>query len=82
MTPNEARRQENLPPIEGGDNCFLQAQMVPVSAAASAGPKRPAETPEIPPEEPPPRLPPPSIAEGAWRQALMRAVDRALDDAA
>jgi HK97 family phage portal protein len=28
MTPNEARRLENLPPVEGGDTAFLQRQMV------------------------------------------------------
>jgi HK97 family phage portal protein len=83
MTPNEARRLENLPPVPGGDNCFLQAQMIPVSSAAEAGPKRP-ETPP-PDEEPEPDEPdetPPAITDESWRQELMRAVDRALDDAA
>ena len=32
-SPNEARRMENLPPVDGGDQPFLQRQMVPVSLA-------------------------------------------------
>jgi len=31
ITPNEARRREELPPVEGGDEAFLQRQMVPIS---------------------------------------------------
>jgi HK97 family phage portal protein len=30
-TPNEARKLEHLPPIEGGDDAFLQQQMVGIS---------------------------------------------------
>jgi len=26
MAPNEARRKESLPPVEGGDSCYLQQQ--------------------------------------------------------
>jgi HK97 family phage portal protein len=34
-TPNEARRMESLPPVEGGDGAFLQRQMTPVSTLSS-----------------------------------------------
>lgn len=30
MTPNEARRKENLPPMEGGDKLFIPANLRPV----------------------------------------------------
>lgn len=30
-TPNEARRDEGLPPMDGGDHLYMQQQMVPVS---------------------------------------------------
>lgn len=30
-TPNEVRKLENLPPLDGGDQLFMQAQMVPLS---------------------------------------------------
>ncbi len=32
MTPNEARRLENLPPVEGGDDLFMQGAMMPLGA--------------------------------------------------
>lgn len=32
-SPNEARQMENLPPVDGGNEPFLQRQMVPVSLA-------------------------------------------------
>ena len=31
---NDCRAWEDLPPVEGGDEHFVQAQMVPVSVAA------------------------------------------------
>lgn len=31
MTPNEARAEEGLPPIDGGDQLYMQQQMVPIS---------------------------------------------------
>ena len=34
-TPNEARRQDGLNPVEGGDTVFMQQQMVPVTALAT-----------------------------------------------
>lgn len=32
--PNEARRDENLPPVEGGESCFLQQQNYSLAALA------------------------------------------------
>lgn len=34
MAPNEARRKEALPPIEGGDTCYLQQQNYALAALA------------------------------------------------
>jgi phage portal protein BeeE len=34
MTPNEARRRESMPPIDGGDQCYLQQQNYALSALA------------------------------------------------
>lgn len=34
MTPNEARRAEDLPPVVGGDSCFLQQQNYSLQALA------------------------------------------------
>lgn len=34
MTPNEARRGENLPPVTGGDSCYLQQQNYSLEALA------------------------------------------------
>jgi HK97 family phage portal protein len=46
MAPNEARALEGLPPVDGGERPFLQAQMVPVSVAATPKPApAPAPTP-------------------------------------
>lgn len=34
MTPNEARKDEGLPPIEGGNEIYMQQQMVPLKMLA------------------------------------------------
>jgi phage portal protein BeeE len=34
MTPNEARRSENLPPVTGGDELYLQQQNYSLGALA------------------------------------------------
>lgn len=39
IKPNEARQWENLPPVEGGDQLMVQAQMVPITQVG-----KPAET--------------------------------------
>jgi HK97 family phage portal protein len=58
MTPNEARRMENLPPVDGGDQAFLQRQMVGLDmlnelhAAELMKAKEPAAAPaQEPPDE-------------------------------
>lgn len=70
MSRNEARRLENLPPYEGGDEFFLQGAMVPVrtllakadaeEAAAKAAVENPQaiESEEVAPPEEPPKKPP------------------------
>jgi HK97 family phage portal protein len=52
LAPNEGRRDENLPPVEGGDVPFLQEQNWPISVLANR--KLPAEAaPALPaPDEP------------------------------
>jgi hypothetical protein len=35
MTPNEARKRENMDPVDGGDQAFVQLNMVPLSQAGS-----------------------------------------------
>ena len=52
-TPNEARRTEGLPDVEGGDNAFMQQQMAPVAALAEF------TIPDPAPAVVPPALPPP-----------------------
>jgi HK97 family phage portal protein len=39
LAPNEARRRESLGPVKGGDQVFLQQQMIPVSIAAEGRPQ-------------------------------------------
>ena len=34
-TPNEVRRQDNLPPLPGGDDLYINSASIPLSAAAS-----------------------------------------------
>lgn len=58
LTPNEARRSENLAPIEGGDSAFLQQQNYSLAALA----KRDArEDPFAPAKPPAPPAPPPPV---------------------
>lgn len=56
MTPNEVRRLENLPPLPGGDNLFMQGAMRTVGALASeavaAGPTAATEEPSANSESP------------------------------
>jgi hypothetical protein len=51
LAPNEGRRQEDMPPVEGGDTPFLQEQQWPISVLANR--TLPAEAvPQLP--APPP----------------------------
>lgn len=54
-SPNEARQIENLPPVDGGDQPFLQRQMIPVSLAneLAMADITAANTPAPAPAEPP-----------------------------
>src|SRR5690606_18139102 len=49
MAPNEARRKEDLPPVDGGDTPYLQVQNYSLAALA----KRDAEDPFAKPEPAP-----------------------------
>lgn len=56
VTPNEARALEDLPPLEGGDTLYMQAQMAPLGAVvppARTAADEPAVTVIVP--EPRPR---------------------------
>lgn len=63
ISPNEARAREGLPPVSGGDQVFLQQQMVPVDlllelhtaqvANRVAANQQPPTPPEAQPDEPP-----------------------------
>jgi HK97 family phage portal protein len=53
LAPNEVRARESLGPVEGGDQVFLQQQMIPVSIAAK-GPPEPAPAPAPATPEPAP----------------------------
>jgi HK97 family phage portal protein len=83
-TPNEARAIEGLNPVPGGEQIFMQQQMVPVETLATrtslapTGPQPPSPGPPPPPERTPPALPPPAndpaLDGDALRDALMDAV--------
>lgn len=60
MAPNEGRRIENLPPVEGGDEPYLQQQNYPLSQLAN----QPAPGSVPPPPVPAPAVTPPEPKEG------------------
>jgi HK97 family phage portal protein len=70
MTPNDIRRKENMDPVEGGDDAFIQLNMVPLRQAAQllTGPTAPAEDPN-------------AARSIALRRRLARAYDRIFIDA-
>lgn len=43
MTPNEARKMENRPPIEGGDVTFISCNVAPINSAKIRGEKQTEE---------------------------------------
>jgi HK97 family phage portal protein len=62
MAPNEARAKLGLPPVPGGDNCFMQQQNFSLEALAAPGRSTTPGSPAMPPEpEPAKALPPPAI---------------------
>ena len=48
MTPNEGRKKDNLPPMEGGDQLFVNSTLVPLLTAG----QKPAAPPPAPEPEP------------------------------
>jgi HK97 family phage portal protein len=85
MTPDETRNRLGLGPAPGGDQLFLQKQMVPVTLAAelaqaeldklAAPPPPPPELlPDVPPDVPPDDIAPPP-APTAEDVAAARALD-------
>lgn len=53
MTPNEARRMENLPPVEGGDSAYLQQQNWSLAALVRRDTQAPAPSSTATTESPP-----------------------------
>lgn len=50
MTPNEARRGLNLPPVDGGDAVYAQQQDFSISALAERDRNKPFSNPQGPPQ--------------------------------
>ncbi len=58
MTPNEGREFFDMPPVEGGNQCYMQQQMFPISVLAkqpipNSAPPAPAPAPAAPALEAP-----------------------------
>lgn len=53
LTPNEARKRENLPPVEGGDKAYIQGAMMPLDGQqdASLGDTKTGSAPALKGEE-------------------------------
>lgn len=60
MAPNEARRGENLPPVDGGESCFLQQQNFSLAALAKRDASEDPFGKASPPAPPAPSLEPPA----------------------
>jgi hypothetical protein len=67
-TPNEARAEEGLEPLPGGDTLFLAGGLVPLEQAAGAGEPADPEEPEAPAE--------PEAVERALRRWERKALNR------
>lgn len=87
LTPNEGRKMDNLPPVEGGDQLFINSTFIPITATSSrTSPTAPAQ--DIPVVEPlPPPAPPPKafdrwvaakVTDRASRAATLGDVDSAV----
>ncbi len=48
MSPNEARAKEDLPPVEGGESCYLQQQNYSLAALARRDAQAPAPSQDAP----------------------------------
>jgi HK97 family phage portal protein len=75
MAPNEARFEENLPPVDGGDVPFLQQQMWPLDLLQDRQPPD-AGGAAIPPAEPHPTTEEDAAAEA---KALIETIRKGLD---
>lgn len=65
MKPNEARKREDLKPVEGGDTPYLQQQNFSLAALSARDKKGPPPTPGATPTEPStPPAPPPEPSAG------------------
>jgi HK97 family phage portal protein len=74
-TANEARRQFNLPPLEGGDTIYMQQQDFPLDQVRLN--KLPAEAPAAPAIEPPAEP-----TEDEQERAIITAINKAFERAA
>jgi HK97 family phage portal protein len=87
QTPDESRRSLGLGPAPGGDQLFVQRQMVPVTLAAdlaraeltrmTAPPPAPAPAPEPEPEPGDDEPPDPELDEDVARSQMQRALQTA-----
>lgn len=51
LTPNEARRDEGLPAMDGGDQLFVNSTMIPIGQAGRAQPDEPEQAAPEPEQE-------------------------------
>jgi HK97 family phage portal protein len=63
LTPNDARKREGLSPVDGGDQAFMQKQMVPVNLLAELAAADLKKLNEPPPAPVPPALPAPETVD-------------------
>jgi HK97 family phage portal protein len=62
LTPNEARRMENLEPLDGGDRLFINSTMIPIDEVSVRAQPAGTAPAAAPPEGAPPVLPEPPQA--------------------
>jgi HK97 family phage portal protein len=73
LAPDEARQSENLPPVDGGAEPYMQQQNYPLSVLAKQSP--PGSTPPAPPAPPAaaaPAEPPPNDTSSKQAEVAMR----------
>jgi HK97 family phage portal protein len=80
MSPNEARRKFDLPPVEGGASPYLQQQNYSLAALAQRDAMNPLATPGPNPIDAAPALPPPNTEaeERAWTAEALLALQKGL----
>lgn len=72
--PNEVRREENLPPAEGGDSPYMQQQNYSLAALSERDKNKPFEKPAAPAQTPPANEPPPAVDDQAAQEQAAKDV--------